>query len=123
VVEGDWRRPRLPHPHLQGDGDAAATFPQDQLKIASYGAPAANQVAAGGSVVFDAQNIPADQELEVRVQFPHGTVEGSAPAWQAADDQRQQYGPVVGVILGGLGFGVAGRRAVGHLSAVVHPRA
>jgi uncharacterized membrane protein YgcG len=81
-----------------------ATFSTDQLKLASYGASATSQVTDTGQVVFNAQNIPSDQELEVRVQFPHGVVQGSAPAWQAADDQRRQYGPVVGVLLGGLGL-------------------
>jgi uncharacterized membrane protein YgcG len=81
-----------------------ATFSQDQLKVESYGASARNYVTDRGAVVFEAQNIAADQELEVRVQFPHGVVQGSAPAWQAADDQRQQWGPVVSVIFGGLGL-------------------
>jgi uncharacterized membrane protein YgcG len=80
------------------------TFPKDQLTVASYGAPADISYTDRGQVVFTAQDIPPDQELEVRVQFPHGVVQGSPPAWQAADDQQRQWGPVVGVIFGGLGL-------------------
>jgi uncharacterized membrane protein len=81
------------------------TFPKNQLVVTSYGAPASEPAYTDqGQVVFTAQNIPADQELEVRVQFPHGVVQGSPPTWQAADDQRQQWGPVVGIIFGVLGL-------------------
>jgi uncharacterized membrane protein len=81
-----------------------ATFPQDQLVVASYGASATSSFTDRGLVVFEAQNIPADEELEVRVQFPHGVVQGSPPAWQAALDRQQQWGPVLSVIFGGLGI-------------------
>jgi hypothetical protein len=63
------------------------TFAQDQLVIASYGAPATSYFSDTGQVVFEAQNIPADQEVEVRVQFPHSVVQGTAPSWQAQQDQ------------------------------------
>jgi uncharacterized membrane protein YgcG len=79
------------------------TVAQDQLVVASYGAPATSRYDQG-QVVFEAQNIPADQELEVRVQFPNGIVQGSSPTWQAAFDRRQTYGPVFSVIFGGLGL-------------------
>ncbi len=81
-----------------------ATFAQDQLLIASYGASATSYFTDRGLVVFEAQNIPADEELEVRVQFPHGVVQGSPPSWQAALDRREQWGPVFSVIFGGLGL-------------------
>jgi uncharacterized membrane protein YgcG len=80
-----------------------ATFPQNQLVVASYGASATSSYTNQGLVVFEAQDIPADKELEVRVQFPHGVVQGSPPAWQAALDQQQQWGPILSVIFGGLG--------------------
>jgi len=80
------------------------TFTQDQLMVASYGASATSYFGEGNTVVFEAQNIPADEELEVRVQFPHGVVQGSPPSWQAALDRQQQWGPVFGVIFGGLGL-------------------
>jgi len=77
---------------------------EDQLKIASYGAPVANSHPSGNQVIFEAQNIPADEELEVRVQFPQGVIEGSPASWQAAFDRRQQWGPVVGVLSVALGL-------------------
>jgi uncharacterized membrane protein YgcG len=81
-----------------------ATFTQDQLKVASYGVPATSAFNEQGQVVFDAQNIPADQELEVRVEFPPGVVQGSPAAWQTAFDRQQSWGPVLSVIFGALGL-------------------
>jgi len=81
-----------------------ATFPQDQLQIASYGAAATSSVNPRGQVIFDAQNIPASTELEVRVQFPHGVVQANPPAWQAAFDRQQALGPILTVVFGALGF-------------------
>jgi uncharacterized membrane protein YgcG len=80
-----------------------ATFPQNQLTVASYGATATSGYNERGQVIFEAQNIPADTELEVRVQFPHGVVKGSPATWQAAFDQRQRWGPILSVVFGGLG--------------------
>ena len=82
------------------------TFPKDQLVVASYGTPANIAYGDRGEVIFTAENIPADEELEVRVQFPHGVVQGSPPAWQASDDRRRQWGPVVGLIFGALGAAI-----------------
>ncbi len=79
-------------------------FPQDQLLAASYGATTRATYNAAGQVVFTAENIPADQELEVRVQFPHGVVQGDPPTWQAAEDRRTQWGPVVGLFSAVLGL-------------------
>lgn len=81
-----------------------ATFPQEQLKVESYGASATSDYNDRGQVVFEAQNIPADQELEVRVEFPPGVVQGSPPSWQAAFDRKQTWGPVLSYIFGGLGL-------------------
>jgi uncharacterized membrane protein YgcG len=80
------------------------TFPKEQLKAESYGAPATISYTDRGQVVFTAQNIPPDEELEVRVQFPPGAVQGQPPAWQTMDDLRRQWGPVVGVLFGFLGL-------------------
>ena len=82
-------------------------FAREQLVTESYGAPAEISYSPNGQVVFTAQNIPADTELEVRVQFPHGVVQGSPPAWQASFDRRQQYGPLFSVVFGGLGLALA----------------
>jgi uncharacterized membrane protein YgcG len=81
------------------------TFRKNELVVESYGAPVSGaSYTDRGSVVFTAKDIPADEALEVRVQFPHGFVQGQPPAWQAADDQRRTWAPVVGVIFGGLGL-------------------
>lgn len=79
-------------------------FAPEQLQIASYGAPASSSYAGNGQVVFESRSIPADQELEVRVQFPHGVVQGSPASWQAAFDRRQTWGPVIGLFSGVLGL-------------------
>ena len=81
-----------------------ATFSEDQLIYTSYGAPASSYFNERGQVVFEAFDIPADQELEVRVQFPHGVVQGSPSEWQAAFDRKQAWGPVFSVVFGGLGL-------------------
>jgi uncharacterized membrane protein YgcG len=81
------------------------TFPKEQLTVDSYGAPVSNIAYTDrGAVVFTARDIPPDQELEVRVQFPHGVIEAEPPAWQAAFDRRQTWGPIMTVIFGGLGL-------------------
>lgn len=52
------------------------------------------------TVVFTAQEVlDPGQEMEVRVQFPHGVVAGSAPTWQVMEDAK----PLIN-----LGFGVLG---------------
>ncbi len=79
------------------------TFSQEQLKVASYGPAATVRFNELGQVIFESQNIPADQELEVRVQFPHGVVQGNPPSWQAAFDRRQTLGPVFSLVFGVLG--------------------
>ncbi|NJN99847.1 MAG: DUF2207 domain-containing protein [Anaerolineales bacterium] len=48
------------------------TFPKDQLVVASYGSPASIAYGDRGEVIFTAENIPADKEVEVRVEFPQG---------------------------------------------------
>jgi hypothetical protein len=77
-----------------------ATFAEDQLQVASFGPATTNRFTERGQVVFDAQNIPADQEIEVRVQFPHGVVQGTASAWQAGFDRQQTLGPVFSIAFG-----------------------
>jgi hypothetical protein len=82
-----------------------ATFRKSELTVDSYGAPVEGaSYTDRGSVVFVARDIPPGEELEVRVQFPHGVVDGQPPDWQATDDLRRQLGPVVGVLAGALGL-------------------
>ena len=57
--------------------------------VASYGAPAKYDIVSRQKVVFTAQGpIPGGHELEVRVQFPHGIVKGTAAPWQAIEDVK-----------------------------------
>jgi uncharacterized membrane protein YgcG len=79
-------------------------FAQNQLVVASYGASANSSYNERGQVVFEAHNIPADEELEVRVEFPPDVVQGSPSSWQAAIDRKETWGPVFSVIFGGLGL-------------------
>ncbi|MCB0167924.1 MAG: DUF2207 domain-containing protein [Anaerolineae bacterium] len=82
------------------------TFPKSDLVVNSYGASLSGDptYTDSGAVIFNAQNISADQELEVRVQFPHGVVQAEPPSWQAADDRLRTLGPIVGVVSGVLGL-------------------
>lgn len=81
------------------------TFAKSELVVDAYGHPIDNaSYTDRGAVIFTASDIPAGQELEVRVQFPHGAVQAEPPAWQSADDLRRQWGPVVGVLAGALGL-------------------
>ncbi|MCA1552922.1 MAG: DUF2207 domain-containing protein, partial [Chloroflexi bacterium] len=85
----------------------------EQLKVASYGATARNQIANGQTVVFNATDIADGDYLEVRVQFPHGIVQGTKPRWQDAADRTQQVKDFANPIGGLLGvvvplFGLLG---------------
>lgn len=68
------------------------------------------------TIIFELLNrLAADEEFEVRVQFPHGIVQGSAPSWQQSADElqaqrdaelayRQQWGPWATLGFGALGL-------------------
>ncbi|MCJ7666915.1 MAG: DUF2207 domain-containing protein, partial [Anaerolineae bacterium] len=61
--------------------------------VAAYGWDASFDVRDSRTVIFMAQDISPGQEMEVRVQFPHGIVEASPPSWQAAEDFRASVRP------------------------------
>ncbi len=85
------------------------TFARTELLVATYGAPAEYDILDGRTVVFTAQNIPPEQELEVRVQFPHGVVQGQPAPWQVREDRLAAYSsttrPLVDLVAGILGIG------------------
>lgn len=68
------------------------------------------------TLVFALQRrLDADEEFEVRIQFPHGIVAGAAPAWQQRADEaqaqreaelayRRQWGPWATLAFGALGL-------------------
>ncbi|MEA3377231.1 MAG: DUF2207 domain-containing protein, partial [Chloroflexota bacterium] len=76
--------------------------------VAAYDTKASISGRGTGTVAFTAQErIDPGQEFEVRVQFPHGIVQGSKPDWQAAYDRRavwdERYRDIVSLGLGALG--------------------
>jgi len=77
---------------------------EEVQNTAAYGWDAYTDVRDPRTVVFVAQDISPGRELEVRVQFPHGIVEGSSPSWQAREDFRTSVRPWA--TLGSLCLGV-----------------
>ncbi|OQY21175.1 MAG: hypothetical protein B6I35_09015, partial [Anaerolineaceae bacterium 4572_32.2] len=60
--------------------------------VFAYGAEATIEGTGSDTISFTAQEtLDAGQELEVRVQFPHGIVQGAAPSWQAAYDRQAEW--------------------------------
>ncbi|MCS7061886.1 MAG: DUF2207 domain-containing protein [Anaerolineae bacterium] len=69
-----------------------------------YGPPARVTGEGESLVVAEAvEPIPSGQELEIRVQFPHGIVQGQPAAWQAEFDRQRAFEetakPVLNVLL------------------------
>ncbi len=73
-------------------------FTETQISAEAYGTQANIQMPNASTLVFAANDIPAQQEFEVRVKFPHGVVQAQPPIWQAQDDRQraleETYGPV-----------------------------
>jgi uncharacterized membrane protein len=61
-------------------------------QAATYGAPA-TVTGSGESLVTAVAKgaIDSGEQMEIRVQFPHGIITGQAPPWQAAYDQQRAY--------------------------------
>ena len=67
--------------------------------------PATAEQTSANQAVFEATRpLKSDQGIEVRVDFEHGVVAGSPPAWQTTYDLRDQYGALFDVL--GLFLGV-----------------
>lgn len=85
-----------------------APVPAEQLKIAAYGVPARHSLIGEETVWFTAGEVAPGQELEVRVQFPHGLVQASAPAWQAEADRIAEYNertrPAINLLVAAFGL-------------------
>ncbi|HIC93813.1 MAG TPA: DUF2207 domain-containing protein, partial [Anaerolineae bacterium] len=78
-------------------------------KVAAYGVPAEWKIVDDRTVVFTASGeISPGRELEVRVQFPHGVVQGQPAAWQVEYDRWAKYNerwrPLVNLGFGALGL-------------------
>lgn len=75
-----------------GAATVSVHLPQDvesaNLKIASYDAKAGSEVVDPRTVTFTTGEIAAGSGLEIRVQFPHGLVQGHVTEWQKARDHN-----------------------------------
>jgi len=77
--------------------------------VQAYGAEAAIEGQGSSTVAFKArETLDSGQELEVRVQFPHGIVQGTKPGWQAAYDRRAEWDESPQKALVDLGLGMTG---------------
>jgi hypothetical protein len=65
--------------------------PPEQLLMYSYGVPATKHVIDDTTIEFITGSIPAAEELEINIYFPHGMVSGVPPAWQKKLEQREAY--------------------------------
>ncbi|MBN1285354.1 MAG: DUF2207 domain-containing protein [Anaerolineae bacterium] len=86
-----------------------ASMHSDEGAAACYGLPCDISISDDGSTVTFRRTGRADGNtpLEVRVQFPHGVIGGSAPPWQADYDRQRAYDETVRPMLNLL-FGVVG---------------
>lgn len=57
-----------------------------QFVTASYSTQATARVVDAQNVIFTSGTVNANTELEIRLQFQHGVIKTSPPAWQAAAD-------------------------------------
>ncbi len=72
---------------------------------AANNSPATAQQTNANQAVFEATRpLKTGQGIEVRIDFQHGAVTGTPPAWQTAYDLRDQYGALFDVL--GLFLGV-----------------
>lgn len=79
------------------------------IEPATFGPTATYQIAGDQtSVTFNAEDIPANQEFEVGVRFPHGYISAEKPSWQAEYEREQtwndRFRPALNLTLGGLGI-------------------
>ena len=68
--------------------------PADQIKIESYrnanlDSNGTKQIVDPQTIVFTSNNVPDGTFIEVRVQFPHGIVQGTKSQWQDQFDADQ----------------------------------
>jgi uncharacterized protein (TIGR04222 family) len=75
-----------------------------RVGVANDSPATAEQTSANRAVFEATRPLKSDQGIEVRVDFEHGVVAGSPPAWQTTYDLRDQYGALFDVL--GLFLGV-----------------
>lgn len=79
------------------------------IEPATFGPDATYQISDDQTAVtFHAEDIPANQEFEVGVRFPHGFIPTEKPSWQAEYEREQvwndRFRPMFNLALGGLGI-------------------
>ena len=80
--------------------------------------PDQSRAAQGTTATWNAVNVPSNQPLEIRAQWPHGLITGTAPVWQEEADReawrRENLRPLLDVAFGtaGLLVPVAGLLAI-----------
>ncbi len=86
--------------HLPGQATA------EQLILAADPDTVAITQVDASTVQARVDNLPANRQVVLRVQFPHGMVQASASPWQAAEDRQtaydEQWRPIVNLVLLGL---------------------
>jgi uncharacterized protein (TIGR04222 family) len=78
-------------------------------KLAAYPGqyvPSGDASAAGAVATWNPEPLPANADLEIRAQWPHGIVGGTPPSWQAAADAADWRNENLRPILN-LAFGAA----------------
>ncbi|NPV07225.1 MAG: DUF2207 domain-containing protein [Anaerolineae bacterium] len=63
----------------------------EELRLASNPATVPIEQVDSRTVQARVQGLPANQSVELRVQFPHGLVQARPPSWQAAADRLVDY--------------------------------
>ncbi len=76
--------------------------------VVCYGLPCTVDVNRSAITYQLSQVSQGKTPLEIRVQFPHGVLSGSAPPWQAAYDRERAYDegvrPLLNLLVGALGL-------------------
>ncbi len=78
---------RLPVHSSRVTVNLPAGIEPSRLKIDSFGAPGTYNMSESRQIVFSVNDIQPGQEVEVRITFPHGIVQGAKPGWQTAEEQ------------------------------------
>lgn len=78
------------------------------LRLASYGVRADQAMLDSRTIRFSANHLEPGQQLEVRVQWPHGFITETKPAWQVREERIQAtvaWGTVFSLVFLVVGFG------------------
>ncbi|HEX7365095.1 MAG TPA: DUF2207 domain-containing protein, partial [Dehalococcoidia bacterium] len=67
------------------------SVPPEQLSIYTFGVPASSQIVDDNTIEFITASVPADEEFEIDIYFPHGLVSGTAAPWQFKLEKQEAY--------------------------------